>query len=148
MNLIIEGDNTTELSNPSSTAKPKLPGKSALNWDEPPSLMLDERGMIQDCSKSIENLFGYMLGELVWQHISCLFPEFSDVELIHKGEIKPTINYISRCGHIFLGLDRRGNIVPNELNFIRLEHHGMCRLRLILRPRTECSFVDRKVDIS
>ncbi len=135
MNLLLESDDAIRHSGRSRPVRLKPPGDSSIEGYEPPELMLDESGMIQDCNKSVENLFGYGLGELVWQHISCLFPEFSGIEIIQKGEIKPTINFISRCGHLFMGLDRQGNTIPNELNFIRLEHQGMRTLRLILRPR-------------
>lgn len=112
----------------------EVPWVRSADWHEPPSLLLDESGLIQDCSKHVENLFGYQLCELVWQHISCLFPQLSDIALIQKGQVNPKLAFISRCGHIFLGLNRRGNTIPIELNFIRFEREGLCTLKLILRP--------------
>ncbi|HMC13385.1 MAG TPA: hypothetical protein VKG67_03475 [Gallionellaceae bacterium] len=47
---------------------------------------------------------------------------------------QPKTQFYSRCGHIFLGQNKQGNTITNELNFIRLEHKGLCTLKLILRP--------------
>src|SRR5512146_1769792 len=68
---------------------------------EPPMLLLDEEGMIKDCSKSAERLFGYRLSEIVWQHVSCLFPQFLESALIQNGRVNPKFNFIAHCGHIF-----------------------------------------------
>jgi PAS domain S-box-containing protein len=112
----------------------ELLGKRAAEWDEPPALVLNEKGEIQDCNASVERLFGYRMNELVWQHISCLFPQLSEVALVQQGGINPTLGFISRCGHVFLGLTKQGKPIQNELSIIRLEHKGSCTLRLILRP--------------
>ncbi|MGO8755750.1 MAG: PAS domain-containing protein [Gallionellaceae bacterium] len=103
---------------------------------EPPVWLLDESGMIQDSSKSVEELFGYRQSELVWQHISCLIPQLSEVVLIQKGRVNRQIEFICHCGHIFMGLNRNGDTFPNELSFILLEHEGLHTLRLIVRPLT------------
>ena len=134
MNVNLEGNDATQLPNHSHPAARKLPEKSSTDWDEPPSLLLDEGGLIQDCSKPAESLFGYRLGELVWQHISCLFPHLSEIALIQQGRVNPKLDFISRCGHIFMGLNKQGNAIPSELNFIRFEHDGMYTLKLIVRP--------------
>jgi hypothetical protein len=104
---------------------------------EPPFLLLDEDGLIRDCSKSVEARFGYRLNDIVWQHVSCLFPQFSEAVLIQKGQINPNVEYIAHCGHVFQGLGRRGGTIPTELKFIRLEHDGVVTLRLILHPPTD-----------
>jgi hypothetical protein len=134
MNLHTEGTVAVEPTDHSFSSMNKLPKQSAPDWQEPPSLLLDESGMIQDCSKPVESLFGYRLGELAWQHISCLFPNLSEIALIQHGRINPKLDFISRCGHIFMGLNRQGDSIPTELNFIRFEHDGMCTLKMILRP--------------
>jgi hypothetical protein len=45
-------------------------------------MTLDEQGYIRECDKSVETLFGYCQHELVWQHISCLFPKLTEFALI------------------------------------------------------------------
>lgn len=127
--------NTPVVSRPLQVELPVA--KSASEQNGPPALMLDEVGIIRDCSKSVERLFGYRPDELVWQHISCLFPQFSKVELIQKGQINQKLNFISRCGHIFMGLNKQGNPIPTELNFVRLEHNGVCNLRLVLHSAAQ-----------
>jgi len=134
MSLHINGNDAVELHRRPYAEMQETPKMPSTAWNEPPALLLDEGGLIRDCSTSVETLFGYRLGELVWQHISCLFPQFSDIALLQNGQIDAKLNFISRCGHIFLGLDRQGNTVPLHLNFIRFERDGLCTLRLILRP--------------
>jgi PAS domain-containing protein len=46
---------------------------------ESPALAMDERGMIRRCNKSGERLFGYPSHELIWLHVSILFPQLSGV---------------------------------------------------------------------
>jgi hypothetical protein len=134
MNLHMESNDAIKPHNYPYPSMNKLPKKRPADWDEPPSLLLDEDGLIQDCSKPVESLFGYRLGELAWQHISCLFPHLSEIALIQQGRVNPKLDFISRCGHIFLGLNKQGNAIPTELNFVRFEHDGSCTLKLILRP--------------
>jgi PAS domain S-box-containing protein len=134
MNLEKKSDNLIDLPNRSGNQMRKVFGESSVELNEPPVLLLDEAGMIKDCNKSVERLFGYRLSELAWQHVSRLFPQLSGAALIQKGQVNPKIGYISRCGHIFHGLDKQGNAVPAEMTLIRLEHDGLCTLRLILRP--------------
>jgi PAS domain-containing protein len=134
MNLHMNGNDAREVLGRPYPEMQNLPEMRSTRCPEPPALLLDESGHIQDCSKSVESLFGYGLGELVWQHISCLFPQFSDVALLHNGQIDAKLNFISRCGHTFMGLTRRGDTIPFHLSFIRFERDGLCTLRLILRP--------------
>lgn len=134
MNLNTEDNVAIDPPNYSCTEMQKLLGERTTKRYEPPALLLDESGIIQSCSKSVESLFGYLLSELVLQHISCLFPQLAGVALIKKGQINPKLDFISHCGHVFLGLNKQGITIPNELSFIRLEHNGLCTLRLILRP--------------
>ncbi len=103
-----------------------------LERHDPPELLLDESGIILRCSKSMERLFGYRVSEIAWQHISCLFPQLSEVTLTRQGRINPKLEYIAHCGHVFEGLDKRGNRVHTELKFICLQKDGACTLRVIL----------------
>lgn len=132
--LHLKHEDAIEPQNHPQAGSQKRLGEVASKHEELPVLLLDEDGMIQDCNKPVENLFGYQLSDLVWQHISCLFPQLSKLALIQKGQINPKLHFITHCGHIFLGLNRQGNPIPNELSFIRLDQHGSNTLRLILRP--------------
>lgn len=134
MNLHARGDNVIRFPYASRSPVPKQPAAAHVERHDPAALLLDEAGMIQDCSKSVEGLFGYRLSELSGRHISCLFPQLAEAELFQKGQINPRLSFISRCGHVFMGVDKHGDAIPNELSFIRLEHKGFFTLRLILRP--------------
>ena len=101
---------------------------------DPPALSLDERGMIQDCTKSFEKLFGFKRPELVWQHISRLFPQLEGIELIQAGQINSHVQYISRCGHDYQTQTRQGDIFFANLCFVRIEYNGRHSLRLIVNP--------------
>jgi hypothetical protein len=88
---------------------------------------LDENGYIQECGKSVENLFGYCQHELVWQHISFLFPYLAQIALAHEGKVNSLFRYISyicRCGHAFEGLCKQGNIIQCNLNLFHIENEG------------------------
>lgn len=105
-----------------------------MEWYEPPALALDETGVIQRCSESCEELFGYTSLDLVTQHISRLFPQLSSHELIIDGRLNPMLDFLCHCGHRFQGRHRHGGTFQSELNFVRLEHGGRRSLRLIVRP--------------
>ncbi|MGC2048589.1 MAG: PAS domain-containing protein [Gallionella sp.] len=103
-------------------------------WYEPPALALDERGMIRDCSKSGERLFGYRRHDLVWQHVSMLFPQLSGIVLVQEGRFNPLLNFLCRCGKLFQSRNRQGDAFSCNLSFVRLEHDGIRTLRLIVSP--------------
>jgi hypothetical protein len=103
-------------------------------WQEPPVLTLDERGMIRDCSKSGERLFGYRRHNLVWQHVSMLFPQLSGVALVQKEQFNPLLNFLCRCGKLFQTQDRQGDTFLSKLSFVSLEYDGRHTLRLIVHP--------------
>jgi len=101
---------------------------------DPPALSLDDRGMIQDCSKSFERLFGFQRPELVWRHISRLFPQLEHIELVQAGQLNPLLNYLCHCGHLYQVLNQQGDIFLSHLSFVRIEFNGKRYLRLILHP--------------
>lgn len=103
-------------------------------WMEPPALSLDERGMIQDCSKSFERLFGFKRCDLVWQHVSRLLPQLTGVNLVEAGRLNPILNYLCHCGHRYLAQNQRGETFSCNLSFVRIEFGGKRSLRLILNP--------------
>lgn len=133
MNLHSESNNVIELTARSFNEIEKQHERQLTERHEPPMLLLDEDGMIKDCSKSVERLFGYRLNEIIWQHVSCLFPKFLETALIQKGRVNPKFNYIAHCGHIFQGVSKQGQTIPTRLNFICIERDEFT-MKLILRP--------------
>ena len=100
----------------------------------PAALSLGEQGLIQDCSKSLETLLGFRRSELMWQHVSKLFPQLADVELVQAGQVNAMLNYRCRCGQIYQARNREGDWLPSNLSIVRLAYAGNNFLRLIVRP--------------
>lgn len=101
--------------------------------DEPVALILDERGMICDCSRAGENIFEYRRSDLVWNHISKLFPELSGITLVHNEKFNSRLGFLCRCGHLFQVQNQQGEIFHSALHFVHLECRGKRIIRLILR---------------
>lgn len=101
---------------------------------DPPALSLDERGMVLDCSKSFERLFGFRRSELVWHHVSTLFPQLAGVELVRDGQINSLLSYLCRCGQPYQAINRQGETLSSNLSFVRIEYKGKRILRLIVQP--------------
>ena len=101
---------------------------------EPPALSLGERGLIQDCSKSLEILFGFRRSDLVWQPVSKLFPQLAGVELVQAEQVNPLLKYLCRCGQLYHAQNRHGDSIFSNLSIVRLENFGKRSLRMIVRP--------------
>ena len=101
---------------------------------EPPTLTMDDRGMICDCSRAGETLFGYSLKDLVWKPISRLLPELSGIQLVKNGKFNSQLAFLSRCGQPFLAVNQLGNIFLNNLNFVLLNYSGKYAIRVIVQP--------------
>lgn len=100
---------------------------------EPPALSLDERGMIKDCNKAFEKLVGFRRSELVWRHVSAVFPELNEAELFQKGQVNPMLSYLSRCGQPYRTQNQLGETTFEKLSFVRIDNRGKPTLRLIVR---------------
>jgi PAS domain S-box-containing protein len=98
------------------------------------SLTLDESGMIRDCCRAAEKLFGYSLRQLCSQHVSALIPQLSGIEMVQEGQVNPKLAYLCRCGHLFRAESRYGDILPSELSLVRLENAGRRMLKLFVLP--------------
>jgi PAS domain S-box-containing protein len=99
-------------------------------------LTLDESGLICYCSKGIEDHFGYKLEDLVWRHLSRIFPKLLVLPLTQGGELNPKLKYLCHCGHQFEILDKQGNTVLTEVHLVKLANSGNSSIRLILGPTT------------
>jgi PAS domain S-box-containing protein len=100
----------------------------------PIEFSLDENGFIQECSKSVEMVLGYHQQELVWQHISCLFPKLSEVALVQEHRMNQMLSDTCRCGHAFDALSKHGDLIKCNLSFLLTENEGISTLKLIVRP--------------
>ena len=106
------------------------------NRHDPAALVLDERGMIRDCSKACEKLFGYRRSELAWQHVSKLFPQLSDVQLVQDGKFNPQLDFLCHFGLRFKTINHLGDSFDSELHFIHLDYREHRSIRLIVQPTT------------
>ena len=97
--------------------------------DDTAALMLNERGMIRDCSKSLEELVGYSRSELVWRHVSTLLPQLDESAMIRDGRLNPRIGYLCHCGQLFQVRDRNGHSFQSKIRLFELDTGG---LRLIV----------------
>lgn len=122
--------------NPSKKADAviEMDTSSHAEWQEPPTLTMDERGMICDCSEAGEKLFGYSVRDLVWQPVSKLLPELSEIQLVKNGQFNPQLGFLTRCGQPFLAINRLGNIFMNNLHFVLLNYSGKYTIRVIVQP--------------
>ncbi|MCG6933674.1 MAG: PAS domain-containing protein [Gallionella sp.] len=103
-------------------------------WQDPPALTLDESGMICDCSKAGEKLFGYLRQDMVWRHVSKLLPELSEIQLLKNGQVNPQLGFLCHCGHHFQTTNRLGNVFMSELHFVILNDAGTRQIRMIVQP--------------
>jgi PAS domain S-box-containing protein len=117
-----------------SDAVIEMDSSSHAEWQEPPALTLDERGMICDCSNAGEKLFGYSRKNLVWQHVSKLLPELSEIQLLKNGHLNPQLGFLCHCGHHFRATNRLGNVFLSELHFVLLNVAEKYTIRMIVQP--------------
>jgi PAS domain S-box-containing protein len=134
MNMLTESFATKMVDAASHAGRNSMKTEYRAAHFSPPVLLLDVNGFIQECGQSVEKLFGYSQHELLWQHISCLFPKLGEVDLIQQGRLNPMLNYICHCDHIFEAINKQGGVTVCNLNFFMVEHTGMKNLRLIVRP--------------
>lgn len=99
--------------------------------NEPASIFVDAAGMILDCSNTCEKFFGYRRRDLVMHHVSILFSELAEVELIQKEEFNQSLVFLCRCGKLFQAQNRMGDSFLCNLNFVHLDNNGKNSLRLI-----------------
>jgi PAS domain S-box-containing protein len=137
MNLWIKSNTTSEIEITSHSKQHKLTNAYLTELNNHPVLLLDDQGFIQEYSQSVDSQFGYRRSELLRQHISCVIPQLSEVELIMEGHLNPLLNYICHCDHVFEALNSQSDIIICNLKFVRIENNGRRLLRLIVRPYDE-----------
>ena len=134
MNLVKKSNNVIETNAPSYAVGREWTDEHPAEWYEPPTLALDERGMICNCNKSGERLFGYRPHDLVWQHVSMLFPQLTGVAVVQEGRFNPLLYFLCLCGKLFQSQNRQGDTFLSNLSFVRLENDSKPILRLIVSP--------------
>jgi len=132
MNLPEEGCNAIKTGIPASAIRREL--TAGYEPERHGALLLDERGFITDCNKSFEALFGMEWKELVWQHVTQVFPQITADDFAHAGEIHPLHDYLIRCGQRYEAKNRHGDAFTSNLIFVHHEQEGKRLLRVMVFP--------------
>jgi len=83
-------------------------------------LALNDRGVIQNCSPTCEQVFGYRTDELAGHHVSTVLPELIDTELVMDDRINSRLAFLCHCAIPFRARRRDGNCFTSELFINRL----------------------------
>jgi PAS domain S-box-containing protein len=90
-----------------------------------PMLALNDMGIIQHCSQTCEQVFGYRQVELEGRHVSTLLPELANTELVLEDRINSRLAFFCHCAIPFQARRRDGNMFTSELFINRLCSHNV-----------------------
>lgn len=88
-------------------------------------LTLDDQGVIRDCNRACEQVFGYPPNELSGCHVSTLLPQLPDTELVEEGRINSRLAHLCHCAFAFQARRRDGQVFSSELFINRLGMHNI-----------------------
>ena len=83
-------------------------------------IALNDMGVIQHCSQTCEQVFGYRQDELAGRHVSTLLPELADTELVLEDRINSRLAFLCHCAIPFQARRREGHFFTSELFINRL----------------------------
>jgi len=101
-------------------------------------LTLDDLGMIRDCSRACEQVFGYLPEELAGRHVSMLLPQLPDTDLVQEDRINSRLAHLCHCAVAFQARRRDGRCFASELFINRLGSHNV----VVLVRRLEASILN------
>jgi len=133
--VIMATGRSLQVENPqvNAQASPGGPGAGAIDLA---MLTLDDQGVIIECSRTCEHLFGYSPDALVGSHISTLLPQLSTTELVQDDRINPRLAHLCHCAIAFQARRRDGRCFASELFINRLGIHNVAVLvRSLEAPR-------------
>lgn len=88
-------------------------------------LTLNDRGVIRDCSRACEQVFGYPPAELAGRHVSMLLPQLPDTDLVQEGRINARLAHLCHCAVAFQARRRDGRCFASELFINLLGSHNV-----------------------
>jgi PAS domain S-box-containing protein len=91
-------------------------------------LTLNDQGMIRDCSRACEQVFGYPPEELAGRHVSMLLPQLPDTDLVQEGRINARLAHLCHCAVAFQARRRDGRCFASELFINLLGSHNVAVL--------------------
>ncbi len=101
--------------------------------DEPARFVVDSGGLIRECSRSAERLFGYGPSELVGHPVSMLLPALID-PAVFDGDLPTTrLAFLCHCGVLLEAVRRDGRTFATEVSPSRVGIASTPMLQLILR---------------
>ena len=100
-------------------------------------LTLSDNGLIRECNKAFERLFGFTQKMLLWQHVSMLLPQLAGVAIVREGEINHRLHYLAHIGHRFEMLCLGGGRRAVRICLNDGENSGRHYVRLTLCPVAE-----------
>lgn len=106
------------------------PAHPAVDSVELAMLARDERGVIMECGKACEQVFGYGRDELAGRHVSTRLPQLQDTERVQEDRINSRLAFLCRCAMPFQARHRDGQCFPSALFINRL---GSQRVVVLVR---------------
>lgn len=97
-------------------------------------LTIQYNGMITECNKACGKLLDCLPSELVWQHISRLLPQLSNVSLMQGQNLNPYLRFLSRIGYKFEVINLKGAHLIAKVFFCEIGCMGHRFLRVIICP--------------
>ena len=88
-------------------------------------LSLNDMGVIQNCCRMSEQLFGYRQEELGGCHVSRLLPHLEDTELVREDRINARLAFLCHCAMPFQARRRDGHFFSSELFINRLGNQNV-----------------------
>jgi len=88
-------------------------------------LTLNDQGVIRDCSRACEQVFGYAPEELAGRHVSMLLPQLPDTDLVQAGRINARLAHLCHCAVAFQARRRDGRCFASELFINLLGSHNV-----------------------
>lgn len=103
-------------------ASPCIPD-SCMN--ELAALTLDDMGVIRDCNRACEQMFGYLPDELASRHVSMILPQLPHTGLVQDERINSHLAYLCHCATAFQARRRDGRHFASELFINLLDSHNV-----------------------
>ena len=105
------------------TPSPVRTGRTSAIADDLATLALDDHGLVLECDPTCERRYGYRRDELEGRHISILFPELRDFELVVEERINSRLAFLCQSGIPFQARRRDGGKMSSQLFINRLDRH-------------------------
>lgn len=97
-------------------------------------LMINDNGIIHECNKAFEKLFGYLSSDILWKPVSILLPQLAGIALMDSGQVNPRLRFLTHIGHQFEVIGLGGMHLASQLFINEIDNFGQHYLRIIICP--------------